>query len=384
MNRRRSFLVTTSRAAAMLGAAGWFKHAHAQDTAISPKHITIGSSMPLTGPLGNAGVDHSASVQAAFAEINRSGGINGRELRWVVQDDAYVPARTAENIKKMLDANTAFALMSVIGTPNVASFLPQTEKAGVVLVGPITGAVTLRRPELRHVFHVRPSYEDETQVLVDQLARMGLSRVAVVFLDNPFGKEVLASAQSAFAKASLQATAAVPLAFDGSNVKAAVDAVVESKANVVFLGTTGSASTQLVLGLRERAQGLPILGLSVAYTQIKQLGNQVAGLGVASLFPNQRSVKYNVVRNYLASMEAAKLKAESDLGLESWINAQLLAEGLRRAGRDLTREKLRSALSGIRSLDLDEVQLGFAGAPPYVASKKVSLAIFDANGMARA
>lgn len=380
MCNRRVFLRRTGAAATLFGAGAWIGAVRAEERAISARHLTIGSSMPSTGPLGNAGRDHAASIQAAFADINRTGGIHGRELRLVTMDDGYVAQRTVENIKGLLDNDTAFALISVLGTPNTAGVLPMTEKAGVPLVGPITGAASLRRPELRHLFHIRPSYTDETQGMVDQLVQMGLRDIAVVYLDNPFGKEVLANAQAALAQRQINAIAAIPLAVDGKNFKEAVDRTLASRAGAVFLGTTGTGTTDYILALRSRLPGIPVLGLSVTYTDLNRLGPQIAGLGVASVFPSTRSRKFAVVRSYWSSMEAAQQKSDG-LGLESWVNAQVLAEGLRRAGRDLTRDKLRAALAGIRDLSLGEITVGFGAAAPYVGMKTVRLGVFDAQGV---
>jgi branched-chain amino acid transport system substrate-binding protein len=63
---------------------------------------------------------------------------------------------------------------------------------GIPTVGPVTGRhLAAQRPEQRMCFFLRPSYREETQRLVKQMVDMGLKRIAVVYLDNPFGKEVL-------------------------------------------------------------------------------------------------------------------------------------------------------------------------------------------------
>jgi len=106
-------------------------------------------------------MDQNAGITAAFHGINKAGGIHGRELRLVMKDDGYVPAKSVENIKQMLDGNSVFAFMSCIGTANNAAIIPLIEQAGVPYVGPVTGASSLRQPGQRNVFHVRASYTDE-------------------------------------------------------------------------------------------------------------------------------------------------------------------------------------------------------------------------------
>jgi branched-chain amino acid transport system substrate-binding protein len=381
---RRRFLNHVSRGAAALGVASWAHPVWAADEAIGAKHITIGNSTALTGPLGNAGQEHSAAIRAAFAQINKDGGVNGRQLRFISQDDGYSAPRTVENVTKMIEGNSAFALMSIIGTPNNGAILPLTEKAGIPVLGPITGAASLRKPEHKYVFHIRPSYTDEVTRMVQQLVQMGLQDIAVVYLDNPFGKEVLANAQRVLAEQKLKAVAAIALAVDGKNHAEVAQQIVDSKCGAVFLGTTGTGTTDMILSLRERAAGLPVIGLSVTFTDTKRLGKHLTGLAVASVFPSGNATKFAVVRAYQASLEAANEKAPLNLGLESWVNAQVMAEGIRRAGRDITREKLRSALAGIRGYEVGEVVINFGSTGPYVGTSSVKLGVFGSDGVVRA
>jgi branched-chain amino acid transport system substrate-binding protein len=385
MINRRLFLNNIGCGAATLGAASWIAPAWgAAEEAITSKHITIGNSIALTGPLGNAGLEHTAAIRSAFAQINKAGGVNGRELRLLSKDDGYAAPRTVENVKKMIDDNSAFALMSLIGTPNNGAILPLTEKAGIPVLGPITGAASLRKPEHKFVFHIRPSYTDEVNRMVQQLVQMGIQDIAVVYLDNPFGKEVLANAQRVLAEQKLKAVAAIPLAVDGKNHAEVAQQIVDSKAGAVFLGTTGTGTTDMILSLREKAAGLPVIGLSVTFTDTKRLGKHLTGLAMASVFPGGNSTKFAVVRSYKASLDAAGEKAPLSLGLESWINAQVMAEGLRRAGRDVTREKLRTALASIRGFEVGEVVINFGTTGPYVGTSSVKLGIFGPDGVLRA
>jgi len=384
MMNRRNFVHRVGLGAAMLGAGGIGISARAAESAISAKHITIGSSMPTTGPLANAGVDHAASIVAAFTEINRAGGIHGRELHFVTRDDGYSPLRTVTNVKDMIEQDSAYAFMSIIGTANNAGVLPLTEKAGIPVLGPITGASSLRQPTYRNTFHIRPSYTMEVQRMVLQLAQVGISALAVVYLDNPFGKEVLADAQAALAQAKLSAVVkSFPLAVDGKNAVEVAQQVRDSNVGAVFLGATGTGTTGFVLALRKMGIGLPVVGLSVTFTDLAGLGQHVVGLAAASFLPSAKSRKYAVVRRYLAAMEVAGYSKSTGLGLESYVNAHLMAEAMRRAGRDITRDKLRSAIASTRNFEMGELNFGFSEASPFVAGSAVKMGVFDSEGVLR-
>lgn len=380
--KRRLFLRSCVQGVAVAGGAGWVHLARAADEGLSASHVTLGSSAALTGILAGAGLDQNTGISAAFGAINKAGGVNGRELRLLMKDDGYVPARTAENVKQMIEGNLAFALMSCIGTANNAAIIPAIEQAGVPYVGPITGASSLRQPGQRNVFHVRASYTDEVNRVTQQLVAMGLKDIAVVYLDNPFGKEVAKDATAALQAAGLQAVVTVPVAVDGKNASQVVDQLLAAKPNVVFFGTTGTTSTALMLQLRTRMAGLPLVGLSVSVisSELAKLGAVAQGIALSQVFPDALSPKLESVRGYQAAMRAIGHEDFGNTSFEGYVNAMVVAEGLRRAGRELTRDKLRQALAGLKQLNLGEFSLGFGGAAPYVASRYVGLAVLGANG----
>ncbi len=377
---RRQFISRAAQTSLVVAAPAFVTRAWAQE-GVNAKTITIGSSAALTGPLGGFGMDMKTGIDAALAQINTKGGIHGRSLQLQMADDGYAPARSADNVKKMLGDGGVFALLSCMGTANNAAILPMVEASAIPYVAPLTGASSLRKAPTRNVFHVRASYTDEAQRLVNKLLGMSIENIAVVYLDNPFGKEVLADVQRALAAKGHKPVAEVALAADGKNVDAAVAQTLASKPAAVLLGTAGAASTGLVAAIKKSSPLLPIAGLSVAMTieGVKQLGQAASGIAITMVFPDANRAKLEVVRDYQSAMRAAG-KTEFGLGsLESYINTRLLAEGLQRAGRDVSRDKLRNALASVHSFDLGGFSLDYSAAP-YVGSKFVDLGILGVGG----
>ena len=94
-------------------------------------------------------------------------------------DDGYEPERCAENTRKFINDDNVLALFGYIGTPTSLAALPLAVKARVPFFAPFTGAMSLREPFNRNVFHVRASYNDETALIVKQLTELGLRKIAV-------------------------------------------------------------------------------------------------------------------------------------------------------------------------------------------------------------
>ena len=378
---RRRFLSIIPPLGALSLAPSLVRNAHAQE-GLNDRTITIGSTGALTGPLAGFGASLKTGVDAAMAQINAKGGIHGRQLQFRLVDDAYVPQRSVDNVKKMLTDGSAFALLSCIGTPNNTAILPLVEDANVPYVAPLTGASSLRKPGVRNVFHVRASYTDETQRLVQKLVTMGIKDLAIVYLDNGFGQEVRDDAVKALQAQGIKAATVVALATDGKNLADVVSQALAGKPAAVLLGTAGAASAGLIAALRRASPMLPLAGLSVTLTNdgLKTLGASGAGLALTMVFPDPTRAKHIVVRDFQTAMRAAGQTEFSSGSFEGYVNTRVMAEGLERAGRELTRGKLRSALAGIQKFDLGGFLVDFSPASPFVGSRYVDLGVLGASG----
>ncbi|WP_411880053.1 ABC transporter substrate-binding protein [Polaromonas sp. YR568] len=377
---RRRFLSFAPQLAVLAAAPAFIRNAYAQD-GLTAKAITIGCTGATSGPLAAVGAELKTGVEAAMGQINAKGGVNGRVLQFQMMDDAYVPQRSADNVKKMIGDGSIFALMSCIGTPNNTAIVPLIEESNLPYVGPRSGASSLRKPGMRNVFHVRASYTDETLRLVQRIVSMGIKDLAVVYLDNDYGKEVLADINRALQAQGTKAAAQVALAVDGKNLNEVVGQVISGKPGAVLLGTAGSVSVGLITALKKASPMLPVAGLSVtlAADGIKALGAAGSGLALTMVFPDPYRAKLPIVRDYQAAMRAIGQQEFSLVGFESYINTLVMAEGLERAGREVTRAKLRTALAGLQKFDLGGFSVDYA-APPFAGSKFVDLGVLGAGG----
>ena len=379
--QRRQFVTLARNAAVIAAAPALMRHALAQEGGISGKNITIGCSGALSGPLAGFGQDVKIGAEAAMAQINARGGIHGRQLQLNIVDDGYVPQRTAENVRAMLSQGSAFALLSCVGTPNNAAILPLVEESGLPYVAPLTGAASVRK-SVRNVFHVRAGYADEVQRLVQRLSEMGLKGVGIVAMDNPYGRELAEDASRALAAQGAKPALLVAVGTDGRNVAEAVAKVAEARPAALILATAGSVSVEFARQLRKAAPGVLMAGVSATFTSdgLKQLGEAGSGIALTMVMPDPQRARSQLVRDYQAAMRARGVQDFNLGSLEAYVNLRVLAEGLERAGGDPTRAKLRTALAGIRNLDLGGFVVDYAGNAPYVGSRYIDLAVLGGSG----
>jgi branched-chain amino acid transport system substrate-binding protein len=144
--------------------------AYAADPGITDTEILIGDVEPLTGPPALLGVAASIGHKIAIAEANNAGGINGRKIKYVLEDDGYVTARTIQGVRKVIDVDKVFAMLGISGSGQSIAVMPVLEKAGIPTVIDVAPVQFLWEPPRKNVFVVGQSYEEGIKHLVSFLA----------------------------------------------------------------------------------------------------------------------------------------------------------------------------------------------------------------------
>jgi len=133
------------------------------------KDLGIAQVAPFGGPLAVSGRDFNLGAMIAFDEINAAGGIGGNRLRLISRDDGYRSADTVQHVSDLLEQDNPLALIGMWGAENIEAVLAKKllENAGLPMVGVRSGVAALRKNP--NLFHVRASYRDEVQRVLDQI-----------------------------------------------------------------------------------------------------------------------------------------------------------------------------------------------------------------------
>ena len=151
--------------------------------------VVFGQSAAFSGPAKDLGTGMHRGIQAAFEEVNQSGGVHGRRLELVSFDDAYEPEAAIDNTQRLIDSGDVFALIGAVGTPTSRSAVPVASAADIPYIAPFTGAAFLRDPQQNNVINLRASYNQETEEMVARLvSELGIERIAVMYQDDSFGQ----------------------------------------------------------------------------------------------------------------------------------------------------------------------------------------------------
>jgi len=320
---------------------------------------------------------HSADPWATSGR----GGINGRKIVLISKDDAYDPKKTVENVEAFIAGGETFALFGTFGTPNNEALIPVALKAGMPVLMPYTGAPSIRKPELVGVFNLRASYADEAEKLIQHLTTIGFKKIGIAYQNNSFGKEVLSAATAALEQRQLKPVAAVSVENNASDAAAAATKLLAAQPDALVLGLAGKPTIEVIKNVNQSRKGLQMYALSVLATagNLKALGNDGSGVAISQVVPFPSNTVMPLVRDYQQAMKAAGVNEFSHLSLEGYLNARVVAEGIRRAGRNLSRESLITSLQSINRMDMGGMEIGF-GKGASSASKFVELTVINSQG----
>src|SRR5258706_1750780 len=164
-----------------LALAALLPAAAAAQTGVSATKIVVGQSVAVTGPAAELGIQMKTGVSAYLDAVNEKGGVHGRKIELITLDDQYEGKVTVPNTKKLIEEHRVFALIGYVGTPTSVPAVPVFTEAKVPFFGPFTGAEALRAPFNRYIFHVRASYYDETEKIVEQVLSTGGRSIALLY-----------------------------------------------------------------------------------------------------------------------------------------------------------------------------------------------------------
>jgi ABC-type branched-subunit amino acid transport system substrate-binding protein len=321
---------------------------------ITADSIIIGQVAGFTGSVAGTVKELTAGAKVYFDHINAKGGVHGRKIVLESADDGFDPKRSPEAFKKLIEEKNVFAMFLSRGTPTNEAAYPVLEAAKVPLIGPSTGAMSMYDPPRRYMFPVRASYHSETFKIVPQLINMGINRIALLYVDDSFGKDALAGVQQALKDNKLTAVAVASHARGSVNLGEAVMTIGKADPQAVIMLTVADAGVAFVKQMKASGRNPTFLTLSnnSSNTFIKNLGEDGWGVAVSQVSPYPFSGTAPITKEFLDLVKGKADVAPSYSSMEGFIAAKVLVEGLRRAGPRPTREKLIAGLETMKAFDL--------------------------------
>jgi branched-chain amino acid transport system substrate-binding protein len=317
--------------------------------------IRIGSCNALSGPASFLGLQMVIGARAYFSLVNDQGGVNGRKLELESKDDGY-EANNAASCWESLQKADVFATAFFVGTPTALKYIPLADATHTPLVGLFTGAQAIIDPVHRTIFNIRASYFDETREQVDGLwGQLGVRKIAVLYQNDAFGATVLEGVNRALAKYHSAPMALGTFEHNTLAVEQGIKQVRAANPEAVILAGP-YAPVNAILKQAHAAGWHPrFLAVSFVGTEgLLRIGAENAeGMIITQVVPTYDRMDLPTVKLYRDALRKYMGNAEpSFVSLEGFVDAMVLVTALRDAGRDLTRDKLVSALATMNRRDI--------------------------------
>src|SRR5690606_5732788 len=346
----------------MLGASlallSCFGLAHAQD-GVTDTLIRIGQTAGVTGTVAAPVKEMNEGALAYFHQVNKQGGIHGRKIELVTLDDKFDPANTKDNAETLIKRERVFSLFQGRGTPHNQGILPILAENKVPLLAPATGATVFHTPLHPWLFNVRANYHVEIQAIIRHLTLTGLSRISLLHVDDAFGRDGLAGFQQAMLDAGLTPVSITTFARVDPDNDAAAAEVIKHDPRALIILSSSKNTVGVIKAIRKQGGMMQLITLSNNSSEyfINELGADGVGVIVSQVTPAQSNAT-PLGQEYRKAARETNATI-SYASMEGYLNAKVLVEGLKRAGRDLTRDKFVRALESLRNVDFGGVVISF-------------------------
>jgi len=334
---------------------------------VTNEEIRLGISAPLSGPSRDLGQQMRLGIETAFRAENDDGGVNGRMLRLIAADDGYEPGRTAETMKQLYERDQVFGFIGNVGTPTAVVSAPFALEHRALFFGAFTGANLLRRdPPDRYIFNYRASYAEETGAVVRYLVKVRKlkpEQIAVFAQQDSYGDSGYSGVEKAM-RTIRGGDAGYILRIGYPRNTIDVDAAIQqlkaqrTPIKAVIMVATYRAAAKFIEKTRPAYPGMIYTNVSfVGSTSLKEeltlLGPKyAAGVIVTQTVPALDGNIPLVLQYKAALAKYFRGEVPDYVSLEGYVAAEILIEGLRRAGPALDTERVVDALENMHNLEL--------------------------------
>ncbi|RJF95722.1 ABC transporter substrate-binding protein [Noviherbaspirillum saxi] len=350
---------------------------------VTADDVLFGTTRAMSGPMASITHEVFTGAGAYLDHVNAQGGVHGRKIRLIALDDGYDPARAVANVKRLIEKDKVFALFGVTGAPTNMAIMPLLAEAGIPSIAPLTASEALRKPFNRYVFHVMCGIADEIDKIAEHLAIRGINKVGVVYVNNAFGQEGMALTERAFAAHKIAIVTKNGLESNSADTEEVSAYIAKSAPQAVFLLTIGKQTIDFVKAYNRQAPGAQYFGTSSMGLHIigKALGKDGAGMVTTQATPFPYSATNNIVMEYQKIMTQRGLKYSFE-SMGGFLYAKFLVEGLRRAGRDLSRERYMHSLETMGKVDFDGYSINYSKTD-HSGTRYVELMVLSRDGEIR-
>jgi branched-chain amino acid transport system substrate-binding protein len=318
---------------------------------VSDTEIVIGTITDLSGVTAVQGVNNSDAIRMAFDEANDKGGVHGRKIKYIVEDNQYTVPRSVQAMNKLLNNDGIFMALSDGGTPMNDANMPAEFEKGVPNVLPLTAARSMYEPYNKLKFAQFASYYDEMRAAVKYFAEQrGRKKFCVMYQDSDFGKDVLAGVVAQTKAMGLEVAGTTAHRPTDTDFNAPVEKLKDAGCDAIMLGTIVRDTNIIIQTARKMNWNVDFVGQFASYdTAVASLpGGATEGTFCMSpalyAYPDDPRP---AVQDFAKRFQAKYGRPPNFHGEVGYTAATVVLMALDHAGRDLTTDGFIKGMESI-------------------------------------
>jgi ABC-type branched-subunit amino acid transport system substrate-binding protein len=358
----------------------------ANDPGVSAKEILICAYQPMTGKESTY-FRMGKGADAWFKYVNDQGGINGRKIVYKMVDDKYEPARTMTVVKRFIERDKCFAIVSPLGSAPTAAVIDYITSKDVPLVGAGTGAEKNLTYPSKWVFPLYPSYFTEGQQLVRFAKEVfGAKTVALLYQNDPSGKTHIKGIESVLDKYGVKLVAKEGYDQKEIDVSAQVIAMKNANPDAVICSCAPEPAAKFYTERKKLGWKVPVVNVFFGKSpKVPELAGKdaVEGVYFSTIFRDYNSPAPQIQQAKQLLAKYYPQEQPDAIHLWGFAGAQVFTEALRRMGpNNITRARLVETLESIQDWQgsvVPSVSIGHGNAPEHFIVKDMAWVVYK-NG----
>jgi branched-chain amino acid transport system substrate-binding protein len=345
----RAYMAAAVCALALAGPAA----AEGPTQGVSDNEIKIGTYTDLSGVTAMWGVNNSNAWRMAFDDQNAKGGINGRKITYIVEDNQYTVPRSIQAENKLLNRDHVFIEVANDGTPMNNATMPMQFEKGVPNVFPLTAARSMYEPFNRMKFASFASYYDSIRAgLRYFVLDRGKKKICAMAQDTDFGRDVMDGVRDQLKVEKLELSAQTLHKPTDTDFSASVAKLKDADCDLVVLATIVRDTNQIIASARKVGWQVDMLGCNASYdTAVADVpGGANEGYytvtGALLAYPDDPRPAVRAFAEKYKALFGREPNLAAELG---YSGAQVVMLALQNAGRDLTVDGFIKGMESIKN-----------------------------------
>lgn len=319
---------------------------------VTDAEIKIGTYTDLSGVTAMWGVNNSNAWRMAFDEQNAAGGINGRKITYIVEDNQYTVPRSIQAENKLLNRDHVFIQVANAGTPMNNATLPMQIEKNVPNVFPLTAARSMYEPFHRLKFALIASYYDTMRAGLHYFVQTrGKKKICAMAQDTDFGRDVMDGVHDQLKAEELQLVAETKHKPTDTDFSAGVAKLHDADCDLIVLGSIVRDTNQIVASVRKVGWQVDLLGCNASYdTAVAEAPGGInegyyTMTGALLAYPDDPRPEVRAFVQKYKALFGRDPNLAAELGYSS---AQVVMLALRNAGQNLTVDSFVTGLENIK------------------------------------